>query len=147
MTMANGVFGPTIRDVFDSTQLAVNFDSNTFKEILVPDTFTPDFDAHDLYADVSGSELSGTGYSAGGITMSGETWTIASGAAKLDATDTSQGGLTVSTIRGSVVQCSTLSGGPLILARTFGSDYAVTAGTLTIQHHASNGLWLFDYTP
>lgn len=145
MAMASGVFGPTIRDVFDASQLAVNFDSDTFKMELVTNTYTPDFNAHDQEADIT-NEVTGTNIPAGGATMSGETWTISGGVATFDATDTVWSSATGSGIRGRVVYDDTITGDPLILATTFGSDYAVTAGTLTVQENAS-GLWTFDYTP
>ena len=52
----------------------IDFNSDTFKMILMNDSFTFDKDAHATYANVSGEELSnGNGYTTGGITLlSGE---------------------------------------------------------------------------
>jgi hypothetical protein len=44
---------------------AIDFDSDTFKVMLVTSSYTPDKDAHDFRNDVT-NEVTGTGYSAGG---------------------------------------------------------------------------------
>lgn len=48
----------------------VDLDSHTIKVMLVTG-YTPNIDSHNGYSDVSGVEESGTGYSAGGATLSG----------------------------------------------------------------------------
>lgn len=47
---------------------------NVLKAILVTG-YSVDIDTHQVYADVSGSEVTGTGYSAGGETLTGQTVT------------------------------------------------------------------------
>lgn len=51
---------------------AIDFANDTFKIILMQSGFTFDRDAHQVYADVSASELgSGNGYTTGGATLGG----------------------------------------------------------------------------
>jgi hypothetical protein len=146
MAISNGVFGITLRDILDASQLAVNVDSDTFKMSLHTDTMTPDFNAWDFYADLT-NEVPGTGnYTTGGKAMSGETITASGGLLTFDATDTAWTSATISSIRGRVVYDDTLTSDPLLLCTTFGADYAVTAGTLMVQENAS-GLWYVDYIP
>lgn len=55
---------------------AIDFESDTFKIILMEEGFTFDRDNHETYADVSGNELpDGNGYTVGGETLTGVTVT------------------------------------------------------------------------
>lgn len=49
----------------------VDFDSDTIKAMLLTNSHTPDLSAHDYVDDVVANEVSGTGYSAGGATLTG----------------------------------------------------------------------------
>lgn len=142
---ASGVFGITLRDIFDASQLAVNVDSDSFKMSLHTNTATPDFNTWDFYADLT-NEVSGTGYTAGGAVMAGETVAASGGTLTFDATDTAWTSSTFSSVRARVVYDDTLASDPLLLLTNFGADYAVTSGTFTVQENAS-GLWTIDYTP
>ena len=44
----------------------IDFDTNTFKAMLVASSYTPNKDTHDFRDDVT-NEVSGTGYTAGGV--------------------------------------------------------------------------------
>lgn len=145
MTMASGVFGPTLRDVWDTSALDVDVDTDTFTMQLVQDAYTPDFNNHDFEADIT-NEVSGTGYSAPGKDMAGEAVTIGGGVWTFDATDTQWTTATISSIRGRVIFDNTLTSDPLLVATNFAADYTVTNGTLTIQENGS-GIWTIDYTP
>ena len=46
----------------------VDMDSDTLKAVLVT-AYIPDIDSHTVYADISGDEVSGGGYTAGGATL------------------------------------------------------------------------------
>jgi hypothetical protein len=45
----------------------IDFDTNTFKAVLVTSAYSPNKDTHDFRDDVT-NEVSGTGYTAGGVT-------------------------------------------------------------------------------
>ena len=53
--------------VDDMARGAVDFDTDTFKVMLVTSSYTPNKDTHDKRDDVT-NEVSGTGYTAGGVT-------------------------------------------------------------------------------
>src|SRR5689334_5854488 len=61
-------------------QKKVDFDSDTFKCMLLA-TYTANQDTHQYVADVksAGTEASGTGYTAGGVTLTGVAWSATSG--------------------------------------------------------------------
>lgn len=56
------------------TGTAVDLDSDTIKVALTTSSYTPNFNTHDFFNDVT-NEITGTGYSAGGATLTGVTVT------------------------------------------------------------------------
>ena len=106
---------------------------DTFKVALVTSSYTPDKDAHEHFDDIT-SEVSGTGYSAGGNTVAGTlTLSTANDRLTLEFASTSWTSATI-TARGAVYYSSTgtASTSTLIAYNDFGSDVAVTAGTLAL---------------
>lgn len=147
MAMATGWFGLTLEKMFENSS-AVDLDGDTLKASLVIDTYTPDFNAHDFYNDITNEVANGSGYTTGGVTLAGVTSGVATGFYTFDANDFSWTTATF-TARGDVVYDSTPGSGAtnwLLFARTYGSDFSVTAGTFTTQQNAS-GLWQVDYIP
>lgn len=145
MTAASGVFGVTIVDIFDATQLAVNTVGDTCKLSLHTDSYTPDFNAHDFYADLT-NEVSGTGYTATGVATASKTVAVAGGYVTFDFADPSWTTATFSSVRQGVWYDDTLASDPLICDNNFGSDFSVTAGTLTVVVNA-NGYLRIDIIP
>lgn len=113
----------------------VDFDSDTIKVALLTSSYTPDQDAHDYFNDVSTYEVTGTGYTAGGITLASKTATYDSGTnvIVLDAADVTWSSSTI-TARYAVVYDSTgtSSTSALIGYVDFGSDQSSTNGNFTI---------------
>ena len=113
----------------------VDFDSDTIKVALLTSSYTPDQDAHDYFNDVSTYEVSGTGYTTGGITLASKTATYDSGTnvIVLDAADVTWSSSTI-TARYAVVYDSTgtSSTSALIGYVDFGSDQSSTNGNFTI---------------
>jgi hypothetical protein len=62
--MASLIYNSAIDDM---ARGAIDFDTDTFKTMLVTSSYTPNKDTHDRRDDVT-NEVSGTGYSAGGAT-------------------------------------------------------------------------------
>jgi hypothetical protein len=145
MAMASGSYGITWRDVLDASQLAVDLVSDTCKMALVTNTHTPDFNAHDFYADITNEVANGNGYTTGGATLAGKTLVASAGILTWDCNDLSWTSSTF-TCRGGIIWDDTVTGDPLIMAVTFGSDVTVTAGTLGVTVNAS-GLLTLDYIP
>lgn len=53
-----------------------NFSADTDKIALLTSSYTPNLDGHVSFADVVSAEISGAGYTAGGIRLAGVTWTF-----------------------------------------------------------------------
>ncbi len=51
-----------------------DFSSHTFKLALADNDYTPDRDTDEFFADVAGGEVSGSGYTSGGETLTGLSW-------------------------------------------------------------------------
>ena len=143
---ASGLFVLTFRDILDSTQMAVDTGSDTFKCAMITNSSTPNFETHDHWSDLSGNEVSGSGYSAGGAALTSITLGNDSGTLKFDAADTSWSTATISSARAAVIYDDTLTNDPLICLVDFGADYASSAGTFQITWNAS-GIWTIDLTP
>jgi len=113
----------------------VDFDSDTIKVALLTSSYTPNQDTHDYFNDVSTYEVTGTGYTAGGITLASKTATYDSGTnvIVLDAADVTWSSSTI-TARYAVVYDSTgtSSTSALIGYVDFGSDQSSTNGNFTI---------------
>jgi len=112
---------------------SADISDDTFKVALVTSSYTPDKDTHEHFDDVT-NEVSGTGYSAGGNTVAGTlTLSTANDRLTLEFASTSWTSATI-TARGAVYYSSTgtASTSTLIAFNDFGSDVAVTAGTLAL---------------
>ena len=113
----------------------VDFDTDTIKVALLTSSYTPNQDTHDYFNDVSSNEVTGTGYTSGGITLASKTATYDSGTnvIVLDAADVTWSSSTI-TARYAVVYDSTgtASTSPLIGYVDFGSDQSSTNGNFTI---------------
>jgi hypothetical protein len=118
----------------------IDFDSDTIKVALCTSSYTPDQDAHDFFNDIT-NEVTGTGYTAGGATLTSAsiTYTGASNVLKLDGDDTSWASSTI-TARYAIIYDATpgtAATNPLIAYVDFGADVTSTAGTFTISWDAA----------
>src|SRR3712207_1302567 len=71
--MANVIYNSFKRNIMSG---GIDLDTDTIKVALVTSSYTPDQDAHDNFDDVT-NEVSGTGYTARGVTLGSVTVTIA----------------------------------------------------------------------
>lgn len=134
--MASRVFGKFLQSGFDNSLTKINVASggDTLKVALVTSSYTPNFDTHDFFNDVT-NEITGTGYTAGGATLASQTSTI-------DATDhewvfdAADSTWTTSTItaRAAIVYKSTGNSAtsPLIAYIDFTTDRVSDGGTFQI---------------
>lgn len=108
---------------------------------LVTSTYTPNIDTHDFFNDVT-NEVAGSGYVAGGITLSSTTVILdtTGDEAEFDAADITWATSTL-TARGAVLyrNTGTAATSPLIAYFDFGSDQTSSAGNFTIAWN-SEGL-------
>lgn len=95
---------------------------------------------HNTWSQVSSNEISGTGYSAGGATLASKTITQ-DVTSNFDAADVAFSTATF-TAAHAVIYDDTLTNKDLIASLDFGGNQTVTAGTFTIQWHASGILTL-----
>lgn len=119
----------------------VDWDSDTIKVALLSNAYTPNQDTHDYYDDVSGNEVTGTGYTTGGITLASKTITYdgATNVIVLDAADVTWSASTI-TARYAVVYDdtpATAATKPLIGFVDFGSDQSSSSGNFTITWDAT----------
>jgi hypothetical protein len=138
--MADVIYNRFKRALLDRVSgSGVDFDTDTLKVALVTSAYTPDIDAHNFYSDLT-NEVTGTGYSAGGSTLTTPTVTQdnTNDWAYFDADDVTWAASTI-TARGAVLYKSTgVAGTSLLIAYfDFGSDKSSTAGNFTIQWNAS----------
>lgn len=113
----------------------MDFNSDTIKVMLCTSTYTPDQDAHQYKSSVT-NEVSGTGYAAGGASISSPTitYTGATNVMMLDGGDVSWPSSTI-TARYAVVYDSTPATDatrPLVCYVDFGADVSSSGGTFSI---------------
>jgi hypothetical protein len=127
--------------------LALDLDDTTadrFKVMLVTSSYTPDFGTHDFKADVT-NEVVGTGYTAGGESLTSVTLTQSGGTITFDADDVTWASSTI-TARGAVIYDDSLASDPLIAYIDFGADKSSSAGDFVLSFNAS-GIFTLDLTP
>lgn len=131
--MASGVYNAAKVDIVDGTIDLTDTTANYFRVVLVDD-YT--FDAtHTTYADVSGDEVAGAGYTAGGDGLSNVAVSQTAGTAKWDAdnitwtdsTITADGAVIVFTADG-----TTDNADVLLCYIDFGDDHSSSSGDFTI---------------
>lgn len=139
--MASALYNSFKRDVANGS---IDLDTDTIKCALVTSTYAQNIDTHTKFSDIT-NEVSGTGYSAGGATLTTPTVTAdnTNDRGVFDADDVTWATSTI-TARGAVIYKSTGTGStsPLIAYIDFGADKVSTAGSFVIQWNASGILLL-----
>lgn len=131
----SGQFGTTAANRVDWT-------GDTIKVALCTSTYTPNQDTHDFFDDIT-NEVSGTGYTAGGATVSGKSvnYDSATNVTSLRASSTQWTGATF-TCRYAVIYKSTgtASTSPLIGYVDFGGDQSVSSGSFSVVWDTIDGV-------
>lgn len=146
---ASGLFVATWIDILDTTQLAVDLDLETHKVALFSNSITPNFSTDTAYgvAPYNANEVSGTGWSAGGVALTGTAVSESpTGTLMWDATDVSEAGTTLTNARCALIYADALAGNNAIVLVNFGADYSTVSGTFGITW-ASGGIFTIDLTP
>jgi hypothetical protein len=128
--MASLIYNSAIDDMARNN---IDFDTNTFKAMLVTSSYTPDKDTHDKRDDVT-NEATGTGYTAGGVTTACTvTKDTANDRVTLQFAAVSWATSTI-TARALVIYKSTgtASTDNLVAYNDFGSDVSSTSGTFSV---------------
>jgi hypothetical protein len=143
------VYGLHARDQYGTTANdRVNWTGDTIQTSLHTVTYVPAQDTDDYFNDAT-NEITGTGYTAGGVVLGSKTLTYdtATDEARLDAAD-AQWTTASFTARIAVVWVNTAGASTtdhLMSYVDFGADETVASGTFTIQW-ASNGVIVLDVT-
>jgi hypothetical protein len=129
--MASLIYNSAIDDM---ARGAIDFDTDTFKAMLVTSSYTPNKDTHDKRDDVT-NEATGTGYTAGGVTTACTvTKDTANDRVTLQFAAVSWATSTI-TARALVIYKSlggASSADALVAYNDFGSDVSSTAGTFSV---------------
>lgn len=144
---AAGLFGLTLEKYLITTG-PVSMEAETMKEFLITDSATPNFDTHDFRNDLDANEVSGPGYTAGGVAVGTTEITLSGGTLTFDAADTVYTTVTISNAMAGVLTegNATNTIDDLILLQDFVTAASATAANFTIQH-AAGGIMTWDYTP
>lgn len=149
---ASGLFLLNWIDVFDASQMAYAYLADSVKYALFTNLITPNFSTNTAYGSspYNANEVSGTGYTAGGVTLGTKTVSESpTGTLMFDAADPAWTTATFLSVRCGVWWDDTITtptADPVMGLCDFTADFAVTAGTLTVQL-ASAGLHNSDLTP
>lgn len=114
----------------------IDWVSDTIKLALLASSYTPDQDAHDFFDDVSGHEVSGTGYTAGGQTIANRAVVYDGGTNQVQRKgDPVEWDPSTITARYAVVykDTGTASTSPLIMLVNFESDQSSSGGPFTVS--------------
>ena len=134
MAVTSKVYGQCLVSAYNKE---IDWDSDTIKVMLCTSSYTPNQNTHRYKSSVT-NEVSGTGYTAGGQTVTTSTPTMTSLTFTLPGNNVSW---TTSTITARYAVCydstGTDSTSPLIAYWDFGADVASSAGTFTLTINAS----------
>jgi hypothetical protein len=119
----------------------IDWDTDTIKVALLSNSYTPDQDAHNYFDDVVAAEVTGTGYTQGGITLANKTnsYNSSTNVITLDADDVTWSSSTITARYAVVYDASPATNAtrPLIGYVDFGSDQSSSNGNFTITWDAT----------
>jgi len=141
-----GAFALTFEKMFINTA-AQSMEAETHKELMTDNSYTPNYDTHAFRSSVT-NEVTGTGYSAGGVTITTTDWTIASNLMTYDFADTVYTTVTVSNAISGIFYFNVGTSGTdqLLGLQYFVTAASATAANFTIQHPAA-GVMTLDHVP
>src|SRR5687767_3894515 len=101
----SGLYVATFVDALDTTQLALDLDLETHKLALFAESITPNFTTDTAYgvSPYDANEVTGTNWAAGGVALTGTTFTGSAGTATFDATDVSVASTTLADSGGGLI--------------------------------------------
>ena len=139
--MSNVVYNSAKQKIMDGS---IDLDTDTIKIALVTSSYTPNQDDHEDYADLT-NEVTGTGYTAGGATLTNTTITKdnANNRGVFDADDVTWTTATI-TARGAVIykDSGVDSTSWLITYKDFGADITSTASDFDVLFSTDGIIYL-----
>lgn len=148
----SGIFVSNIAAALGDSNLDLDLESETLiKAALFTNSVTPDFDAATANAAYgagvwNSNEVSGTGYTAGGLVLTTTTLTGSSGTLTFDSADPSWSSSTLSGVRGVLIYNNALSPKANFMLVDLEQDYATSNGTFLVSVSAS-GWAALDLVP
>jgi hypothetical protein len=140
--MASVIFNSFKKEVQDGT---IDMDANTFYVMLVTSSYTADIDAHTRRNNVTTNEVTGTGYTLGGasITTLSVTTDTTNDRGVWDGADVTWASSTI-TARGGIIYKSTgvTANDNLVCYIDFGADKSSSNGSFTIQWSTAGIIYL-----
>lgn len=131
--MASKMYGSFLSKALNKE---VDWDTDAFKVALVSSSYTPNQDTHDYWDDVVSNEVSGTGYTAGGATLTSKTisYDSSSNVITLDAADAVWSTSTITARYAVIYSDAGASNAAKVLVGyiDFGSDQSSSAGNFTV---------------
>ena len=144
MAWANSLIptGSIVRTL--NATIAPNFGTNAFWIALYNNTVTPSQDTVAPGYNVAPwntGEVTGTGWSAGGVALTGTTAVLTTGVGvTMTAAAVSQTGTTLTAINGCILYDNTLGNKDIFAAIYFGGAYSTSAGTFGITWATANSV-------
>jgi hypothetical protein len=127
------IYGKIVEQVFSAN---VDVTVDTLMCALLDSSYSPNQDVDEFWSEISGAEVTGTGYAAGGVVLAGVafTYTPSTNTLMIDCDDPEWLAATLAGVRFAVIYRD--SGNPassrLITCVDFLTDQAVTGATLTV---------------
>ncbi len=146
---ASGVYALTLEKMFIDTA-AQSMEAETHQCLLVTDSETPNFSTHDFRNDIT-AEVTGSGYSAGGTTITTTEWAIDQPSAGVMRWDHDDPQWASSTITGAMAAVDYFNVGTsatdqLLCLMDFVTAVSTSNGLLLVSISA-NGVLNLDFTP
>jgi hypothetical protein len=144
----SGLFVATFVDVF-SGGLSIDLTDTNLKAALFTTSLgDPDFTTDVGYgaAPYNANEASGTGYTAGGATLTGTSFSGSAGVATFDADDVTWSSSTLTNVRGVLIYDDTQEDDNGIILVDLGQGYSTSNGNFVVQWH-SNGIFSLNLVP
>ena len=146
---AAGLFGLTLEKMMIDT-VGLSLESETDVSVaLITDSATPNFDTHDFWSDLEANEVSGTGYTAGGATLTSTEVTLSSGVLTYDAADPSWSSSTIPDAMAAVGyfdRGGATTADELVFLLDFVTAASSDGGLFLVALDAA-GIFTLDYTP
>lgn len=145
----SGLYVLTFRDSLNATQMALDLTSTSNKWALFTNTVTPNYNTDTAYgtAPYNANEVTGTGYTAGGVAVASPTLTAsAGGILTYDQADLSWANSTLTGVRCALLYANALTPKAAVCLVDFGQDYATSNGTLAVNWNAA-GVFTLDLVP
>ncbi len=147
---ASGLYGPTLEKMFINTA-AQSLEAETHRGMLVLDAYTPNYDTDAFRSTPTTNEASGTGYTAGGTTITTTEITLATpatGTLRWDHDDPQWANSTITNAMALVdyFNVGTAATDQLICLLDFVTAVSTSNGLLLVQI-AANGIFNLDHTP